>query len=136
MSKTYINITLSVVVLLCLGFFVRATDWSAVRASVQQVGLNFLVLLLTTCLSAWLGAVGWRYWLPKTAAATVSGWQRFWIRQVGENVASVNPSSMIGGEAGKRYMLVDLGMGQGTALQTSGLSRAVMMMRVKRRSVS
>lgn len=127
MSKTYIKITLSLVVLLCLGFFVRATDWSAVRASVQQVGLNFLVLLLTTCLSAWLGAVGWRYCLPKTAAATVSGWQLFWIRQFGENVAILNPASMIGGEAAKIYMLRDLGMAQRTALHSIVLSRAILI---------
>ena len=124
--KIYLKVALFFVILIFLGFFVRATDWSAVMASVQKVGYNFLILMFTTLLSAWLGVMGWRYCLPKESTL-VSGWQLFWIRMFGENIAILNPASMIGGEAVKIYMLTDLGIHQRVALHSIILSRAIMI---------
>ncbi len=124
--KTYLKIILVVVILVSLGFFIRATDWSAILEAVQKVGFNFLLLLLTTAVSAWLGAMGWRYCLPKEGI-NISGWQFFWIRQMGENIAIVNPTSIIGGEATKIYMLRARGVDQRSALHSILLSRAMMI---------
>jgi len=124
--KTYLKIALLIIVLACLGFFIRATDWSAVSAAVREVGFNFLILLFITTVSAWLGVMGWRYCLPKEAAV-VSGWKLFWIRQIGENIAILNPTSVIGGEAMKMYMLRDTGVKQRQVLHSILLSRAIMI---------
>jgi glycosyltransferase 2 family protein len=124
--KTYLKVALLLIVLACLFFFIRATDWSAVMAALHQVGLNFLILLFTTFVSAWLGALGWRFCLPKTSTM-VSSWQLFWIRQLGENVAILNPASMIGGEAAKMYMLRNYGVSQRVALHSIVLSRGIMI---------
>lgn len=124
--KTPYKIALIVIILLCFGFFIRATDWSGVLESVQKVGVNFLFLLFITYISAWLGVLGWRYCLPKESKA-VSGLQLFWIRMIGENIAILNPTSMIGGEAAKIYMLTDLGVNRRQALHSIILSRAIMI---------
>lgn len=124
--KSYLKIALLLLVLGCLVFFVWGTDWTGVAAALQQVGFKFTVLLSITFLSAWLGMLGWRYCLPRSAGA-VSNWQLFNIRQIGENIAIINPASMIGGEAAKIYMLTGLGVGQRAALHSIILSRAMMI---------
>lgn len=124
--KIYLKAALALLILICFVFFARATDWVAVVSSVQKVGFNFLILLFITGLSAWLGVLGWRYCLPKDIGF-VSGGQLFWIRLFGENIAILNPASMIGGEAVKIYMLTNLGVGQRTALHSIILSRAIMI---------
>jgi len=124
--KTPYKIALVVIILLCFGFFIRATDWSGVLESVQKVGVNFLFLLFVTYVSAWLGVLGWRYCLPKDSKH-VTALQLFWIRMIGENIAILNPTSVIGGEAAKIYMLSDLGVNRRQALHSIILSRAIMI---------
>ncbi len=122
--NTYVKVALTLVVLAGLGFFIRATDWPGVWKSVQEVGFKFLVLMFITFVSAWLSVVAWRYCLPKEADK-ISGWKLFWIRQIGENVAILNPTSVIGGEAMKIYMLRELGIDKRQALNSILLSRAL-----------
>jgi len=122
--KIYLKIALTLMVLVFLGFFIRATDWQGVLRSVQQVGFNFVFLMFITFVSAWLSVVAWRYCLPKEADK-VSGWKLFWVRQIGENVAILNPASVIGGEAMKIYMLRELGVNKRQALHSILLSRAL-----------
>jgi uncharacterized membrane protein YbhN (UPF0104 family) len=122
--KIFLKISLLIIILVFLGLFVRATDWSGVIASIQQVGFNFLILLVTTFASAWLGSLGWHYCLPKDGVQ-ISGWRLFWIRMVGENVAILNPTSIVGGEATKIYLLTNHGISQRSALHSILLSRAI-----------
>jgi uncharacterized protein (TIRG00374 family) len=122
--SNYFKAALTLLLLVFLGFFIRATDWRGVLDSVQQVGCNFLFLLFISFLSAWLSVVAWRYCLPKEAHI-VPGWKLFWIRQIGENVAILNPTSVIGGEAMKIYMLRELGVDKKQALNSILLSRAL-----------
>lgn len=122
--KIALKIILFVVILLFIGLFVRATDWTGVFASVQQVGFKFLIILFTTMVSAWLGSLGWHYCLPKEGVQ-MSGWQLFWIRMIGENVAILNPTSIVGGEATKIYLLTNMGINQRSALHSILLSRAI-----------
>ncbi|MEI6409017.1 MAG: lysylphosphatidylglycerol synthase transmembrane domain-containing protein [Bacteroidota bacterium] len=124
--KTPYKIALVAIVLLCFGFFIRATNWAGVLEAVQKVGINFLFLIFVTYLSAWTGVLGWRYCLPKDTKQ-VSSFQLFWIRMIGENFAILNPTSMIGGEAAKIYMLTDLGVNRRQALHSIILSRAIMI---------
>lgn len=124
--NTYLKVALTVLVIVGLGFFIRATDWAGVIASVQKVGFKFLILLFSTFVSSWLGVMAWRYCLPKTAGS-VSGLKLFWIRLIGENFAIINPTSVIGGEAMKIYMLRNLGIDQRQALHSILLSRAIMI---------
>ncbi len=121
----YLKAALLILVLVFLGFFIQATDWSGVLKSVQQVGFNFLFLILISGASAWLSVIAWRYCLPKQESDKISGWQLFWIRQIGENVAILNPTSVIGGEAMKIYMLQGHGIDQRQALHSILLSRTL-----------
>lgn len=121
----YLKAALLILVLVFLGFFIQATDWSGVLKSVQQVGFNFLFLILISGASAWLSVIAWRYCLPKQESDKISGWQLFWIRQIGENVAILNPTSVIGGEAMKIYMLRGHGIDQRQALHSILLSRTL-----------
>lgn len=122
----YLKIALVAILLACLGLFIYATDWAAVMDAIRQVGFNFLILILITGLSAWMAVLGWRYCLPREAGV-VSDWQLFWIRQIGENVAILNPASIIGGEASKMYLLRDRGIQQKPALHSILLSRGMMI---------
>lgn len=122
--KSYLKWALLLLILVCMGFFIRATDWQGVLGSIRQVGFNFLLLMFVTFISAWLSVVAWRYCLPKEAG-NVTGWKLFWIRQIGENFAILNPASVIGGEAMKIYMLRDLGVDQRQALHSILLSRGI-----------
>lgn len=122
--NNYLKIALTLIVLVFLGFFIRATDWQGVLSSIRQVGFKFLILMFITLVSAWLSVVAWRYCLPKEADK-VSGWKLFWIRQIGENVAILNPASVVGGEAMKIYMLQELGVDRRQALHSILLSRAL-----------
>jgi uncharacterized protein (TIRG00374 family) len=125
--KPFYKITLFIVIALCLFLFARATDWSGVAESLRQVGFNFLFLLGITAVSAWIAAMGWRCCLPKDSVR-VSGFQLFWVRMVGENIAILNPASMVGGEASKVYMLTQLGVDQRQALHSIILSRSIQML--------
>jgi len=124
--NNYLKAALTLLLLLFLGFFIRATDWKGVLESVQEVGFKFLFLLFISFVSAWLSVVAWRYCLPNQTNI-VSKWKLFWIRQIGENVAILNPTSVIGGEAMKIYMLRQLGVDKRQALNSILLSRALTM---------
>lgn len=122
--NNYLKVGITVLVLVCLGFFIRATNWMGVLESIQKVGYNFLILLFITLVSAWLSVLAWRFCMPGEVGR-VSNWKLFWIRQIGESFAILNPTSVIGGEAMKLYMLRNIGVDQRQALKSIVLSRAI-----------
>ncbi len=127
MKKNYIKLAILLVALACLAFFLYATDWAAVLVAIRNIGVKFLLLLSVTILSNWMGVLAWRRCMP-AVSATVSGWQLFWIRLVGETAAILNPTSVVGGEALKVFLLREKGIDDQWALHSILLSRVFMIL--------
>lgn len=123
--KSWIKPVLLIVILLSLGLFLSVTDWNAVSEAIGKVGYNFLILIVITGLSSQVATWSWQFCLPRSAGR-LSAWQWFWLRMIGENIAIVNPASMVGGEASKVYMLGRMGIAQRPALHSVVLSRGIL----------
>ncbi len=124
-KKSYINLAIVLVAVICLGYFLYTTDWPSVLVAIRHVGFNFGILIFITFVSYWLGVLAWRCCMPKESAA-ISGWQLFWIRLFGEMATLLNPTSIVGGEALKIFLLREKGVEDQWALHSILLSRAMM----------
>ncbi|MBU6342941.1 MAG: flippase-like domain-containing protein [Bacteroidetes bacterium] len=123
----YLRIVLMVIILASFAFFVRATDLEKVRASMEQVGWNFLWILVTTTLAYLLGAIGWKCCMGD-AGKNLSLLDLFLIRHIGETVSVINPTSVVGGEALKVFLLKDKGIERKTVIHSVLLSRIIMVL--------
>ena len=120
-----IRILLVLVILVSLFFFIRATDLRQVAISMQQVGYNFVVLILVTFIAALLATVGWKYCMG-APGKHLPLWELFLVRVVGEAVALVNPTSIVVGEAVKVFLLREKEIERKTVVASMLISRAVM----------
>jgi glycosyltransferase 2 family protein len=120
----YLKTLLFIALLFAVGWFVRATDWAKVGLALQQIGWNFIWLLVATFLAAWCGAIGWRYCLGEQGRQ-VRFYDLFLIRHIGETVGLVNPTGMVGGEALKAAMLRNKNIDQHTVIASVVLSRVL-----------
>lgn len=120
-----LRILLVVTIVLSLVLFVRATDMQQVMASMQQVGFKFVILLFVTFLASFFATIGWKYCMGEPGK-NLSLWDLFFIRVVGEAVGLVNPTSVVGGEAVKVFLLREKEIEQKTVLASILISRVLM----------
>ncbi len=122
-----LKILLVIVILISLFFFVRATDMEQVMISMRQVGYRFLILILVTFAAAFLATIGWRYCMGEPGKK-LSLWELFLIRVVGEGVGLINPTSVVGGEAVKVFLLREKEIEQKTVVASALISRTLMVL--------
>ena len=127
MKKGHLKIAIGVVALACLVFFLYATDWPSVLAAIRKVGFRFLLLLSVTIISNGMGVLAWRCCMPK-GNINVSGGQLFWVRLFGETAAVLNPTSVVGGDALKIFLLREKGVADTWTLHSILLSRALIIL--------
>ncbi|MBL7783098.1 MAG: flippase-like domain-containing protein [Saprospiraceae bacterium] len=114
-------------VLLLLGFFVRNLDWQKAIASLHQLGFRFVWLLLVTGAGYVCATVGWRYCMGDSGKSlSVKG--LFLVRQVGEAVSFIQPTSAVGGEAMKIFMLRRQAVNPATLIAAAFVSRTGMFL--------
>ena len=123
----YLKAVLFLTILIFLLLFLRATDLQGVASSLKQVGYGFAVLLITTMLAYFSGTVGWRYCMG-SEGRQIAMWQLFIIRHVGETVSLINPTSIVGGEALKVFLLKDKGIQRKTVITSVLVSRMLMVL--------
>jgi uncharacterized protein (TIRG00374 family) len=123
----YLRILLVVIILASFAFFIRATDLDKVQSSMLEVGFNFFWLIATTTLAYLLGTIGWKYCMGESGKH-LNLMDLFLIRHVGETVSVINPTSVVGGEAMKVYLLRDKGIDRKTVIHSVLLSRAIMVL--------
>ena len=120
-----LKIFILLVILVSFGFFIRATDMSKVMSSMQQVGFRFVWLIVVTFLGYLFGTIGWKYCMgPQGAHLKLK--DLFLIRHIGETVALINPTSVVGGEAMKVFLLQDKGVDRKNLITSVLLSRVIM----------
>ncbi|MEO6040184.1 MAG: lysylphosphatidylglycerol synthase domain-containing protein, partial [Saprospiraceae bacterium] len=122
-----LRILLVLIILISLFFFVRATDLDQVMASMQRVGYKFSILIGVTFLASFLATIGWQYCLGAPGKA-LSLWELFMIRTVGEAVGLVNPTSVVGGDAVKVFLLREKAIEQKTLVASALISRTLMVL--------
>ncbi len=111
-------------VFLCL--FIRAIDIQKVFHSIGLIGFKLVFLLVVTFIAYFLAAVGWKFCFGKQGEKlAVTG--LFLVRHIGEMVSIVNPTSIIGGDAVKFFLLKDKGIDKTTVLASVVISRALMV---------
>ncbi len=118
---------LILVAIIFLFLFIRATDFNKVRSSLQQVGYRFFYLLTITCLAYLSATIGWKFCFGKVAKS-ISLLNLFFTRLIGETVSIINPTSIVGGEAVKVYMLTGKGITQQTIVISVLISRMIMIL--------
>ncbi len=120
------KILILLIILISLGFFIRATDMNQVMSSMKQVGYRFFWLMATTFVGYLFGTIGWKYCMgPQGAHLSLK--DLFFIRHIGETVSIINPTSVVGGEALKIYMLQDKGIERSVLITSVLISRAMMV---------
>lgn len=122
-----IRILVFLLVLLLLGFFVRNLDWHKAFTSLQQLGFRFLWLLLVTAAGYVCATVGWRYCMIDSGKA-LSIKDLFLVRQVGEAVSFIQPTSAVGGEAVKIFLLRQQTVNPATLIAAAFVSRTGMFL--------
>lgn len=120
-----LKIFILLVILVSFGFFIRATDMAKVMSSMQQVGFRFVWLIVVTFLGYLFGTIGWKYCMgPQGAHLRLK--DLFFIRHIGETVSIINPTSVVGGEAMKVFLLQDQGVEQKVLITSVLISRVIM----------
>lgn len=119
------KVVILIIVLLCLGFFVQATDWHLAAQSLQDFGYRFVYLILITGFAYLLATIGWKYCLGEDAKK-VKLTDLFIIRHLGEMLSIINPASVIGGEAFKVYLLQQKGLENAKIIASVLVSRVLM----------
>jgi len=111
-------------VFLCL--FIRAIDIQKVLHSIGLIGFKLIFLLVVTFVAYFLATVGWKFCLGKRSQKLAIS-ELFLIRHIGEMVSIVNPTSIVGGDAVKFFLLKDKGIDKTTVLASVVISRALMV---------
>ncbi|MCF2443986.1 flippase-like domain-containing protein [Dyadobacter sp. CY345] len=119
------KVIMLVVVLLCLAFFVQATDWQLAARSLHNFGYRFLYLILISGFAYLLATIGWKFCLGEDGKK-VKLTDLFIIRHLGEMLSIINPASVIGGEAFKVYLLQQKGLENAKIIASVLVSRVLM----------
>lgn len=123
----YIKLLTILVVLVFTGLFLRATDFNKVAESLQQVGYNFVWLIIISFSSYLCGTIAWRYCMG-AEGKSIPLFDLFITRHVGETVGVVNPTSIVAGEAVKIYLLRNYPVQKKTVITSVLLSRVLMIL--------
>lgn len=103
--KKLLKIVLLVLMLILLVLFIREVKVKAILHSLYQIGwLGFLSLLLVTGIAYWMATLGWKVCLP-VHFKSIALYRLFLIRHVGEIIALINPTSIVGGETAKMILI-------------------------------
>ncbi len=121
-----IKVLVSIVLIVSLWMFVSQTDLSQVRQSLEDVGFGFGWIVLITLIGYVFGALSWRQMLPEDLK--ISFFRLFYIRLIGENVATINPSNIIGGDGMKAYLLQKEDVPYKVSTASLLMSRLIMML--------
>ena len=124
--KTWVRLVLAICLGASLLLFVRATDLQKVINAIQQVGYQFILLLLITLMAYFFGTLSWQYCLGNSSRNIFTG-NLFLIRHVGETVSLINPASIIVGETVKVFLLNNHKIEKNTAIASIFVSRIIMI---------
>jgi glycosyltransferase 2 family protein len=123
----YLKYILIGLVVIGILLFLRATDWQAILAALQQIGWHALWLVFFTCLSGIFGAIAWRYCIT-SGREHVSFIDLFMIRHIGETIGVLNPTGIIAGDGAKVGMLTNKGVSAEVGLTSIVVSRTLTML--------
>lgn len=123
----FIKLLVILVMLVFTGLFLRATDFDKVAISLQQVGYNFVWLIIISFASYFCGTIAWRYCMG-AEGKELPLFDLFIARHVGETVGVVNPTSFVAGEAVKVYLLRNYPVQKRTVITSVLLSRVLMIL--------
>lgn len=110
-----------------IAIFVLQVDFALVWEGLRRIGSGFFVILLVTFVAYTLGTMGWWICLG-SERSSISLWQLFGIRQVGETVALYNPSSVVGGDMLKNELLKSYSIPNDRALESVVASRVTALL--------
>ncbi len=85
-----------------LGVFLWHTDFEQLKHSVFAVGWDFAWLVFVSGIGYLFGSLAWSYCYMSRPSNL---WKLFQIRLIGETVSLVNPSSFVGGDLTKVWIL-------------------------------
>jgi len=92
----------------------------------KQVGFNFIYIILITLIAQIMGTIGWIYSFQRKLKK-ISFYKIFSIRTIGDYVGIINPSSIIGGDGLKSYLLHKEGIKTAESISSLLITRAVMI---------
>ncbi len=112
--------------LLSLILFISKSDWTDIYANIKSVGHKFWLIILVSGLAYFLGTLAWRLCISREYRTT-SIVKLFIIRLIGENIAVINPTNLIGGEGSKAYLLEKTGVPYKVGMASLILSRTLVI---------
>ena len=110
-----------------IAIFVLQVDFTLVWEGLRRIGSGFFVILLVTFVAYTFGTMGWWICLG-SERSSISLWQLFGIRQVGETVALYNPSSVVGGDMLKNELLKSYSIPNDRSLESVVASRVTALL--------
>ncbi|MEM1120533.1 MAG: flippase-like domain-containing protein [Bacteroidota bacterium] len=109
-----------------LALFVGQIDFQLVSLHLTKVGWQFVWLLVVSGSAYLMATIAWYLCLPN--ATHLSLFQLFNYRLIGETLAVINPTNIIGGESAKIYLLKKVGVAYKAGLTSILLSRILIML--------
>ncbi|WP_439554984.1 lysylphosphatidylglycerol synthase transmembrane domain-containing protein [Dyadobacter sp.] len=122
-----IKIVLVLSISVLLFQFIRNTDLAEVSRALQTAGSGFLLILLSTFVAYWCGAVGWWFCLGESRRR-ISHFRIFVVRHISETIGMFNPASVAGGDMFKVFLLKPYGIDQQTAITSVVMYRFLMIL--------
>ncbi|MDR2282477.1 MAG: flippase-like domain-containing protein [Sphingobacterium sp.] len=121
-GRQFLKVAIILIAIVSIGLFIAHTDFITLKKQLQQVGFQFIYILLLTFTAYFIGTIAWWLCLGRQRKNT-SLFQLFAIRQVGETLALYNPTSVIAGDLLKAQLLKPYGISQEVALKSVTSSR-------------
>lgn len=112
--------------LLSLTYLVHTTNIDAIRSQLSTIGNRFCLLLFVTLGAMMSGTLGWANCI-NSVHQKIPFYRLFFIRLIGENIAFINPTGFLGGDAYKAYQLQKEGVAWREASSSIFISRSIML---------
>lgn len=120
--KTFV----SGILLLSLIYIVYTADIDAIKSQLGTIGSSFFLLLFITLVAMLCGTLGWANCIT-SVNQKIPFYKLFIIRLIGENIAFINPTGFLGGDAYKAYQLQKEGVAWNKASASILISRSIML---------
>ena len=120
-----VKLILALSILSCVVVFVSNTDMDEVRSQIESVGFGFLLILLVSGASLFMGSVSWKFCFSNKNKISV--WRLFLVRTIGEMITIVNPTNIVAGEATKIHLLHNSKISKKERIDSILISRLILI---------
>lgn len=127
MSKIRVKYFFLLLALICLVLFLKEIDFALCREQLERIGWGIFPIIGVSFIAYVLASAAWQLCYYGKFSNEIFGSLKSWfnIRQIGESLATINPTGVVGGDALKYVLLRKEGFDKEAALVSLSVFRVL-----------